>query len=75
MSATPHISIRVNPDQLAEWKNACSEEGVDLSFKVRWLMDAWVRVEKEKQRQEKEAYERQVSSLKEVQRLLESLET
>lgn len=45
MSNTPHMSLRVKPEQLERWKEACRDNGIDLSFQIRRLMDAWAKVE------------------------------
>lgn len=41
MANTPHISVRVPPEKLEVWKNRCDSEGLDVSFQIRRLMDAW----------------------------------
>lgn len=41
MANTPHISLRVPPEQLAEWKKNCEEADVDVSWQIRRMMNAW----------------------------------
>lgn len=41
MANTPQMSLRVPPDQLDKWRQNCQEAGVDVSFQIRRLMDAW----------------------------------
>lgn len=39
---TPQITLRVDPDVLAVWKEKCAEEGISVSEKIRELMGVWV---------------------------------
>ena len=41
MANTPQITVRVPPEQLDKWKANCEETGVDVSWQIRRLMDAW----------------------------------
>lgn len=41
MANTPHISVRVPPEILDDWKRNCEEEDVDVSRQIRRLMNAW----------------------------------
>lgn len=41
MANTPHISLRVPPDKLDTWREHCDDVGLDVSFQIRRLMDAW----------------------------------
>lgn len=41
-AARDQLNIRVPPDQLARWRAACAEAGVDISATLRDAMDAWL---------------------------------
>jgi hypothetical protein len=71
VSSTPHMSIRVQPDQLASWRAACAKSGVDVSSKIRLLMDAWVAFES--QREELERSESEMAAAEALKLIEEAL--
>lgn len=73
MGNTPHISLRVSPERLEEWRKICGEKDVSVSTQIRLLMDAWVRVEKMKKQAAADDAEQQARLLGEAQKLLEHL--
>ena len=73
MANTPHISIRVSPDRLAEWKWACEENGIDLSFQIRRLMDTWSRIEIQKKLDEIDDLEQQQRLAEQAGKILDTL--
>lgn len=41
MASTPHLSVRVPPEMLDEWKKNCTEAEVGVSQQIRRMMNAW----------------------------------
>ena len=73
MTVTPIFSLRVPPEKLEQWREACERNEVTISNQVRILMDAWVRVENLKEQKELEDHEQYVNLLNEAKRLLNEI--